>query len=840
MTTFKKIKKPFLCAAISMTLWSQEVYAQHVDAMANQLQISWQVKEGQNIHKNPVSTIILKNKGTGALKLNDWSLWFNFIRSINPHAVDKRFAIDHRNGDLFQISFKKDNFILPPQDTIHIDFITTGLVNYTDGPIGLYIKNNKGGAASNIADYTAMKHAPQSQEEKNAYWSYKYDQNMIVPGVAAQPIIPMPHKIAMAEKGKFTITTGTKLSVANEFAPEGTVLADFFSSYMTIKLSATTRLQQGIVISKIDQLKPESYRLTIDAAGIKIEASDNAGAFYAIQSLKSLIGHQQWNKKTKAVSLPYVTIEDSPRYGYRGFMLDAARNFHSKAEVLRLLDLMAAYKLNKFHFHFIDDEGWRLEIPSLPELTAVGANRSANFDDGKSLQPAYGSGAKSETHQYYTVADYIEILKYAQARHIEVIPEVETPGHARAAIKAMRVRYDYYSKAGDRQKAEEFLLDDADDRSVYNSAQNWNDNVMNPALPSTYHFLSRVVDEIKAIHAQAGVPLKIIDLGGDETPNGVWEKSPKILAFMKANNMANVLDVWPHYIATINKLVQEKGLIMSGWEEMGMRNKGDGMDVNPELAKSNIQLNVWNNLPGAGQEDLAYRLANAGYKVVYTSAANNYLDMSWDRDFADPGHSWVGTVNVNKTYSFSPENFFINLRKDDAGKPLKKEAYTNKEQLTALGKKNLLGIKGALWSEKIATDQRLEEMIFPRLIAIADRAWAPEQDWEKGKQFDETTYRKAYTSFIQKLGEDELKKLDMIHGGYGYRFPKIGIKKENNQLLINTDYPGFKVYYTDNGTAPNVQSKQVTAGKIPFQTGKTYQFKVFDEKGRSGEVIVYE
>ncbi|MNE22433.1 N,N'-diacetylchitobiase precursor [compost metagenome] len=271
---------------------------------------------------------------------------------------------------------------------------------------------------------------------------------------------------------------------------------------------------------------------------------------------------------------------------------------------------------------------------------------------------------------------------------------------------------------------------------------------------------------------------------------------------------------------------------------MGMRNKGKGMEVNAELGKSGIHLNVWNNLPGQGQEDLAYRLANVGYKVVYTSAANNYLDMSWDRDFADPGHSWVGTVNLNRTYSFSPENFFINLRKDDTGKDLVKEAYTNKEQLTAEGKKNLLGIKGALWAEKVSTDQRLEEMIFPRLIAIADRAWAQEQDWEKGNSYDEVSYRKSYTAFIKKLGEDELRKLDIIDGGYTYRLPKLGIKKEGNQLLINTDYPGFKVYYTDNGSTPTLKSKEVN-GAIPFQAGKKYLFQVFDAKGRSGDVIAY-
>ncbi|RKO70427.1 beta-N-acetylhexosaminidase [Sphingobacterium puteale] len=838
MTNFKKIKNPLLYAGLGMAFFSQAAYAQKSSSIADQLQITWQVKDGQNIRKNPVSTIILKNKGRSAIQLNDWSLWFNFIRSIDPDKVDNRFAIDHRNGDLFQVSFKKNNFLLKAQDTIHIDFTTTGLVNYTDGPIGLYVKNSKTGLSTDILNYTAVKTAPQSDTEKADYWSYKYDQNQLTDGIEAQSIIPLPSNINIDNNAKFNITNDTKVLIASEFASEANFLTDFLNKYTGIKLSPSSAKEDGIVIVKTNDLKPESYRLNIDAKGIHIEASDKAGAFYAIQSLKSLINHQQWNKTTKSIALPYAKIEDSPRYGYRGFMLDAARNFHSKAEVLRILDLMAAYKLNKFHFHFIDDEGWRLEIPSLPELTAVGANRTANFEDGKGIQPAYGSGATAKAHQFYTVADYIEILKYAQARHIDVIPEVETPGHARAAIKAMRARYAHFTKVGDKQKAEEFLLDDADDKSIYNSAQNWNDNVMNPVLPSTYHFLGKVVDEIKAIHEKAGVPLKIIDLGGDETPSGVWEKSPKILAFMKENNISNVLDVWPIYIAKINQLVQSKGLTMSGWEEMGMRNKGKGMEVNAELGKSGIHLNVWNNLPGQGQEDLAYKLANAGYKVVYTSAANNYLDMSWDRDFADPGHSWVGTVNLNRTYSFAPENFFINLRKDDTGKDLVKEAYTNKVQLTAEGKKNLLGIKGALWAEKVSTDQRLEEMIFPRLIAIADRAWAQEQAWEKGNSYDEATYRKSYTAFIKKLGEDELRKLDIINGGYTYRLPKLGIKKEGNQLYINTDYPGFKVYYTENGSTPNLKSKEVN-GAIPFQAGNKYLFKVFDSKGRSGDVIAY-
>src|SRR2546430_6711112 len=181
-------------------------------------------------------------------------------------------------------------------------------------------------------------------------------------------------------------------------------------------------------------------------------------------------------------------------------MLDVARNFHPKAAVLRTLDLIARYKVNVFHLHLTDDEGWRIEMPSLPELTAVGARRGHTLDSGTHLPPAFGSGPDVDRtwgSAFYSRADYVEILRYAAARHIEVIPEIEMPGHARAAIKSMEANQQY-------------RLNDPDDRSVYSSAQGYHDNVMNPALESTYHFIERVVGELVAMHREAGVPLRHI------------------------------------------------------------------------------------------------------------------------------------------------------------------------------------------------------------------------------------------------------------------------------------------------------------------------------------------
>src|SRR5690606_26757551 len=322
---------------------------------------------------------------------------------------------------------------------------------------------------------------------------------------------------------------------------------------------------------------------------------------------------QAQSKSGKQVShLPLVDMMDEPRYAYRGFMLHSARNFRPKEVVLKYFDLMGKYKLNVFHFHFIEDEAWRIEIPGLPELTEVGARRSPLFHLGNALQPAYGSGI-DETKYYLSRADFIEILKYAKEKHIQVVPEIETPGHARASIKAMEYRYNKYMLAGDKTAAEEYLLHDLDDKSEYNTAQNFGDNVLNPALPSVYRFLDKVLTEFISMYAEAGVPFEKVSLGGDEVPPGVWEKSTKIKALMDKEGMTSVHQVWTYYISKINELCISKGLQMAGWEEIGMVNKGSGMVVNPDMPnKQNMQLDVWNNIIGGGQDDLVYKLANAG------------------------------------------------------------------------------------------------------------------------------------------------------------------------------------------------------------------------------------
>src|SRR5690606_2243171 len=381
-------------------------------------------------------------------------------------------------------------------------------------------------------------------------------------------------------------------------------------------------------------------------------------------------------RSQRSITIPAVEVSDEPRFGYRAFRMDVARNFQSKEQVMTVLDLMASYKMNVLHFHLNDDEGWRLEIPSLPELTEVGARRAHSIDE-QSLPPSYGSGPDATNKAgtgYYSKSDFIEILKYANARHIRVLPEVETPGHARAAVKSMEARYRRLMKAGQEEQAKEYLLNDIDDQSVYRSVQKWDDNVMNVALPSTYRFIEKVVDEIIGMYKEAGAPLSTIHLGGDEVPAGVWEKSPQVQKLMNENSeLAGVDDLWDYYFDKVNRILKAKGLYLSGWEETALRKTTLDGKVrwipNPKFVNENFHAYVWNNVWGWGNEDLAYRLANEGYKTILAPATNFYFDMAHQKNFDELGTYWASITDIDAVFEFVPFDYYKTAQ-DPLGRPV--------------------------------------------------------------------------------------------------------------------------------------------------------------------------
>jgi hexosaminidase len=523
-------------------------------------------------------------------------------------------------------------------------------------------------------------------------------------------------------------------------------------------------------------------------------------------------------------------------------MLDVARNFQPKARVFEVLDLMARYKLNVLHFHLTEDEGWRLEIPSLPELTKIGARRGHTLDSSRWLPPAYGSGPDVDQpfgSGFYSRSDYAEILRYAAERHIEVIPEIEMPGHARAAIKAMEARFRALRSAGDEAEATRFLLSDPEDRSVYTSAQNYHDNVMNPALPSTYAFVERVVEELVAIHREAGVPLRHLHVGGDEVPDGAWERSPAVQAALKEHGLGSVADLWFLFYGRVEQILKAHGLRPSGWEEIALRKtRLDGRPVNipnPGFADRGFRAYVWNNVPGWGAEDLAYRLANGGFEVVLSPVTHMYLDLAVNPNPEEPGLDWGGYVGVEKPFQFVPFDYYRNLRLDHRGNPLDPALFVGKDRLTEYGRANIVGIQANLWSETLGGERRLDYMLMPKLFGLAERAWAPDPAWarEADAAKADSLYREAWSVFANVIGKRELPRLAREMPALRYRIPTPGLKRIDGQLHASLQIPGFVLRYTTDGSVPTLRSPELR-GPLTLPAGARIRVAAFDANGRSG------
>ncbi|MFZ4261788.1 family 20 glycosylhydrolase [Sphingobacterium sp. HJSM2_6] len=816
---------------IILLLLIQGVYAQEV-------KVKWNFAEDYNAKDKLGLSITLVNLGKQSIDLSKSGLWFNSLYPISD-LQQSNYQFHNRNGNLYQVTFNQKS-ILQAKDSIQLRYQSPYPITHISLiPNGFYFQSINDPAQTIDLGHPEITALQLSTETQHQFLAELYDQNSSFKKAEVQRILPSVSQVTY-QQGNLSLTGKINAYIDPIFKSEVPYIQEFTASFKGMQWIQTAKEKALIRVLHTSDLPKEGYKLTISKEGLLIAASSSAGVFYAIQTLRSLLTAEQLNGK-QGITLPYLNIQDQPRFEYRGFMMDISRNFKDVQTIKKYLDLMATLKLNKFHLHLIDDEGWRLEIPSLPELTEIGAVRSASFEDGKSIQPAYGSGPKASQGAYLSKEQFKDILVYAAQRHITVIPEVESPGHGRASIKAMETRYNRFMKQGKQKEAEEFLLYEAADQSVYSSAQYWDDNVMNPALPAVYRFIDVVLEEIKQMYQEAGLTLTRISLGGDEVPSGSWEKSPAIKELMKKEGFQTVYEVWPYYIQQIYDICQRKGLEMAGWEEFGMVNKGAGMVVNEELSHLPIQLDVWNNVIGGGQEDLAYRLANAGYKTVFTSCANFYLDMVWDQDFREPGLKWASITDLNQSYSFLPTAFFANMKYTKAGRKLDTNYLNKKVRLTEKGKANLEGIKAAIWAESVLTADRMDYMVLPRLYALAERAWAKEKDWENEDKFDYQLYQNSYAALANKIGIEELPKLNLIGNGFSYRLPSIGLKLTGAKLLANAEIEGFEIRYTLDQSEPSRNSQLFPKDGLQLDKVSAKQIKVsaWDREGRTGRTSTY-
>ncbi len=548
------------------------------------------------------------------------------------------------------------------------------------------------------------------------------------------------------------------------------------------------------------QYPDEYYEIVIKNNRLTLKANDAHGIFNACQTLLALLD----NMELTSAPLPNLHITDYPDMGHRGIMLDVARNFTKKTDLLKLIDILSFYKMNVLHLHLSDDEAWRVEIPGLEELTEIASRRGHTTDELTCLYPAYAWGwneadTTSLANGYYSRNDFMDILKYAKERHIRIIPEIDIPGHSRAAIKAMNARYRKYIDT-DQSKAEEYLLIDFADTSQYLSAQNFTDNVINVAMLSTYRFLEKVIDEIGRMYQDAGVELPAFHVGGDEVPEGIWEGSSVCRTFMKKHGLTKIRDLKDYFLGQILEMLDKRNIQAVGWQDIVMNPDNT---VNEHFRNSKVLNYCWNTIPEQGGDEVPYKLANAGYPIILCNVGNFYLDMAYCYHVEEPGLRWGGYVDEYVTFDMLPFDIYKSLRRNLKGESVDvKTASNGKQPLTKEGYKNIKGLSGQIWAETIRSFEQIEYYLFPKVFGLAERVWNAQPSWALSP--DGKVYMDAKRKYNAGIVTYELPRL--AKRGINFRVSPPGIIVKDGLLLVNTTNPNAVIRYTTDGSEPTESS----------------------------------
>ncbi len=545
---------------------------------------------------------------------------------------------------------------------------------------------------------------------------------------------------------------------------------DVIPSFKSVSVSdrGIFTADKPVTHKRVDNANSEWYRITLTPDSALIEAPGMMAAKLAERVLREQLLPANGGK------LPCAVIEDWPDFEYRGMMIDIARNFISYPQMERIVRQMARYRFNRLHFHIVDDEAWRLEIPGLPELTSVGARRGYTTDEHDYLAQLFAGNGDPSTSEgtangYWTREEFINFIKLCDSLGIAVIPEIESPGHARAAIRSMEARY---RRTGD----ETYRMIEPGDRSVYSSAQSFHDNLMNPALPGTYRFISKVVDEIASMYDDAGVRLEGIHLGGDEVPEGAWDGSESASRMADSLGVTGRHGLQGEYVRKVSKMMADKGIKMYGWQEVGT---GYDDAFNKEVSPRIGGVNCWTNtLPG--DRNVALRAMRGGFPVILSNVDYFYVDQIYQNHPDERGLSWGGIVDEFRTLHGYPERLCV-------------------IDPTAPGR--IIGVQGQLFGETLRNMGGVETLLFPKMLGIAERGWNSKPTYSDSR-------------FNRVIGERELPRL--ATGGSSFHLRGPGIVIEQGMVKMNSPYEGGVIRYTLDGTEPDGSSPVYSA---PFEAG---------------------
>ena len=493
-------------------------------------------------------------------------------------------------------------------------------------------------------------------------------------------IIPQPQSMVLG-KGYFQFTQETVFVIDPALMPAQLPFLEQFERASGFKFAVQKAALSGnsVVIDTDKSLPKEGYTLEVTPEKINIKAADYNGALYALQTLRQLLPNEVESSELvkRDWLVPAVTITDAPQYQWRGLMLDVSRHFFPKEYILKTLDRMAMLKLNTFHFHLVDNEGWRIEIKKYPKLTEVGAWRVDQEDklwDERTPNPANAfanpATAPKKYGGFYTQEDIKEIVAYATKRGITVIPEIEMPAHAMSAIAAYPELSCHKRPIGVPSGAVWPITD------IYCAGQE-----------ETFDFIEEVLTEVLALF-----PSQYIHIGGDEATHTEWEHCPKCQLRMKEHQLKNVHQLQSYFIKRIDDFLTSKGRTLVGWDEI----------MDGGLAKNAVVMN-WRGIE-VGKKALAQ-----GNPIVLTSDCyiDNYQGLPDYEPQANGGY-----LPLKKLYNYN----------------LEKEALAD----TSVEKNKVLGTQANLWAEHVGSTEHSEYMLFPRLLALAEISWTNDKlkDWD--------------------------------------------------------------------------------------------------------------
>ena len=768
-----------------------------------------------------------------------WSLHWNQQSSIvNNESIPENIKYEYVAGQSYNILTFGKNYDLKSNDSIRIDFNQSGIVKrISDLPVGGFIVSNneiidvKFTYNWKNADGIEKLDAPTSEDRYDLY-----APGNVLDKSELEIIIPTPSEITILD-GESSLKSEYKVFVDESLNLDINTVKSLFGENFNVDIINST--DHDISVQYIDNLLEESYKLSIDENKISIEASGRAGALYGLQSLKQLFLASSLENKM----LKHMNISDSPRFSYRGMLLDISRNFYGPDKIKQILDYLSFFKINHLDFRLTDDEGWRLEIPGLEELTEVGSKRAYTKDEFESLIPMYGSGPdiNSTGSGYLSRVDFIEILQYADYRNIKVIPQISYPSHMRSAIISMDVRYQKYMELGNQEEAEKYLLSDPDDESEYYSAQGFDDNIACICRESAFTFYEKVIDEIYLMYQEAGVELNKFGIAADELPYGAWQKSPICDQYMEENSITGDYNA---LYEIMQRRVYDKlstyNATMTGWDDILLKltekNQSE-TQIKDFFKGDDVLLFVWKNDWGQGRQDMIYKYANLGYKTVMSNSSAFYFDMVDDKDLDNVGLSWSGYADYKDMWTVDVFDIFndsYGVEKNN----ISKEYIESSEKLNPSNRDNIIGIQSQIWSETIRNEDILDYMFMPNIIVFSQKAWSQDPEWMKisDKTKRESTLDYEWNKFTNTIGQRVLPIIDNIYGGLSYDLPKPGGIIKNDSLYANSVFPGLNIKYTLDGSLPDIESMNYN-NPIKLNKDDVVNLRLFDGTGRGGYPI---